>query len=310
MKKYILVLLATLVANIGYAQKRHPKYDAYIEKFAKIAVEEQTKYGIPASITLAQGLLESGAGESRLAVQANNHFGIKCGDAWHGKKIYADDDAIGECFRSYKNPDESYEDHSVFLKRQRYAFLFDYDVTDYKAWAHGLKRAGYATDPKYPDKLIRIIETYKLNEYDTKANFVKEDETIISTDINGNIVESSDADGLFGYIKIKNNGLTCINLVEDDKLENIAKRFGIPLKMLLYFNDMYENKPLRRGDYVYLRWKKSKAEKGLNKHKVKVGESMHTISQDYGIRLKKLYQLNNMEYGKTVKAGTVLKLRK
>ncbi len=148
---------------------KEEKVEAYINDFAAIAQEEMKRYKIPASITLAQGIVESGAGYSRLAREGNNHFGIKCHRGWNGGKIYHDDDAKDECFRVYKNSKESYRDHSIFLSgRQRYAFLFDMHRRDYKAWARGLKKAGYATDPKYPQKLIAVIEQYKLYRFDSK----------------------------------------------------------------------------------------------------------------------------------------------
>ncbi len=291
----IILIAATLSLS---AQKRHPKHDAYIEKYKDIAIQEQKDYGIPASITLAQGLLESAAGESRLATEGNNHFGIKCGGNWKGKRIYADDDAIGECFRSYKDPKQSYEDHSIFLRRQRYAFLFDYPITDYKSWAYGLKRAGYATDPKYPNKLIRIIELYELHQYDKTTTSVADS------------YKPEETDRLFEYIKIKNNNLTCIHLVENDNIRNIAREYNTSVKMLLYYNDMYKEEDLMRGDYVYLQPKRFQGERGIKSHKVKVGESMHSISQDYGIKMKSLYKINEIEYGTPVKAGQILKLRK
>ena len=166
MKKLILSLLTITLCLAIQAQPRNKQYESYIKKYRELAVEEMKKYHIPASITLAQGLLESGAGQSDLARRSNNHFGIKCHD-WTGKKIYHDDDRRQECFRAYKSPDESFSDHSDFLRyRDRYKSLFDNDITDYKAWAHGLKKAGYATDPAYPSKLIKLIEDYRLYEYD------------------------------------------------------------------------------------------------------------------------------------------------
>jgi len=142
--------------------------EEYIEKYKDVAIKKMKEYHIPASITLAQGILESGSGNSRLARKANNHFGIKCHKDWNGKKFYMDDDERHECFRKYHNPAESYRDHSLFLTQKgRYAFLFDYDITDYKSWAYGLKKAGYATNPKYPKLLIGIIERYNLSQYDT-----------------------------------------------------------------------------------------------------------------------------------------------
>jgi LysM repeat protein len=168
MKRLLIVAIASVLAFTAVWGVATPKsrQEVYIEKYSKIAVDEMYRSGIPASITLAQGLLESAYGYSELAVKGNNHFGIKCHN-WKGKGMYYDDDAKGECFRVYKNPEESYRDHSDFLRyRDRYKFLFEYEITDYKAWAYGLKKAGYATDPAYPTKLIKLIETYKLYEYD------------------------------------------------------------------------------------------------------------------------------------------------
>ena len=152
------------------AQRRNARYNEYIKQYAPLAVEQMQRHKIPASITLAQGLLESGAGYSELARKSNNHFGIKCGGNWRGRTVRHDDDARNECFRAYRNPKDSYEDHSDFLKRgARYAFLFKLKITDYKGWARGLKKAGYATDPSYANRLITIIEDYELYKYDSRG---------------------------------------------------------------------------------------------------------------------------------------------
>ena len=173
MKKLILSLLTITLCLAIQAQPRNKQYESYIKKYRELAVEEMKKYHIPASITLAQGLLESGAGKSELARKSNNHFGIKCGGDWRGKTVSHDDDARGECFRAYKHPKDSYEDHSKFLVgRPRYASLFKLKITDYKGWARGLKKAGYATNPRYADQLIGIIELYELYKYDEK-NYLK-----------------------------------------------------------------------------------------------------------------------------------------
>lgn len=180
MKKLLLMSLAVIC--LSAAAPHAPKsgdtpQEIYIGQFAALAVEEMYRSGIPASITLAQGLLESRYGLSELAVKGNNHFGIKCHNNWKGGKMYHDDDRKGECFRKYPSPEQSYRDHSDFLRyRDRYKFLFDYRITDYKAWAYGLKKAGYATDPSYPVKLIKLIEDYGLYVYDTKpASFARSD---------------------------------------------------------------------------------------------------------------------------------------
>ncbi len=176
------------------AQKDNPNFInyttvSYIEAFKAVAIQEMNSYGIPASITLAQGILESGSGNSSLARFANNHFGIKCTSDWKGKAYYKDDDQNNDCFRVYKDARESYKDHSEFLKRKRYSFLFELDKNDYKNWAIGLKTAGYATNPKYPDMLIGVIEKYKLYQYDQseteREKIAREDR--VFTEINANI---------------------------------------------------------------------------------------------------------------------------
>ena len=194
------------------------KIDKYLSKFAPIAIEEMKKYKIPASITLAQGLLESGYGEGRLAIKGNNHFGIKCHKEWRGKKIYHDDDKKGECFRKYKDPKESYHDHSLFLTtRPRYAFLFDYKINNYKQWAYGLKKAGYATDKKYPLKLINLIERLNLKRFD---NYAK-----------NNRKKDSNKSELFFY-----------RVSKGDTLFSISKKFKIEIKTIVKMNHINDNK--------------------------------------------------------------------
>jgi len=275
-----------------------PNYQAYIEKYTELAITEQERHAIPASITMAQALLESSAGVSRLATIGNNHFGIKCGTDWDGDAMHHDDDQLGECFRKYKKPIESFEDHSLFLKRQRYAFLFQYDITDYKAWANGLSRAGYATDPNYPAKLVKIIETYDLAKLDTKAKMEEPAE------------DAPNYEQLWGYIEIENNGVRCVRVITKDKLSNVAKAFKMSEKKLLYYNDLMPNMDvLNASDYVYLWFKKNRADSRFEQHTVEAGESMHSISQLYGMKLKKLYKLNDMEYGTPAEVGQVLQLQ-
>lgn len=299
MKRLVLIVSVCCAASLLQAQI-NIKFQAYIDKYADLAITEQERHGIPASITMAQALIESQAGEARLAVEANNHFGIKCTSDWKGQTIHHDDDRLGECFRKYKKVIDSYEDHSQFLKRQRYAALFQYEITDYKAWAYGLSRAGYATDPDYPTKLIRIIETYKLDELDKKA---KQEEKNFYDD-------EPNYEQLWGYIEIENNGVRCVRVITDDKIDNVAKAFHISIRKLLYYNDLMDNMTrLDAQDYVYLWHKKNHADKRYETHKVAAGESMHSISQLYGIKLKKLYKINNMAYGTQAKTGMVLHLQ-
>lgn len=290
-------MVITLMASTLFAEV-DANYQAYIEQYKDLAITEQERHAIPASITMAQALLESSAGVSRLATIGNNHFGIKCGKDWTGDAMHHDDDQLGECFRKYKKPIESFEDHSLFLKRQRYAFLFQYDITDYKAWANGLSRAGYATDPTYPEKLIKIIETYDLAKLDTKAKAVEPAE------------DAPNYEQLWGYIEIENNGVRCVRVITKDKLSNVAKAFKMSEKKLLYYNDLMANMDvLEAGDYVYLWFKKNRADNRFEEHTVEAGESMHSISQLYGIKLKKLYKLNDLEYGTPAEVGKVLQLQ-
>ena len=308
MKKVVSLLFFILVINTLSAQSRNPQYEAYIEKYAEYAVQCQNEHHIPASITLAQGILESAAGESSLAKECNNHFGIKCGNDWYGRSTRKDDDRPNECFRCYKSVKESYDDHAAFLKRQRYAFLYDYKITDYKSWANGLKQAGYATDPKYPQKLITIIETYKLYEFDSqgsqKTGGAEKREEKKKKD------ESLKEENLFGYVETINNGVRCYKLLTDDSFEKISKATGISVKRLLYYNDLPEETELYRDDYVYLAKKRNKTQKHTPIYKVRSGDSMHSIAQEFGITLKALYKLNGLEYGTPAKVGMKLKLHK
>lgn len=274
-KAILFTLLALLYLNAN-AQKLNRTYIEYINKYDEIAVEQMKKYKIPASITLAQGLLESGAGQSQLARRSNNHFGIKCGSSWRGPSVRHDDDRRNECFRAYYNPIQSYEDHSKFLANgKRYAFLFDLKTTDYRGWARGLKKAGYATNPAYASKLIQIIEDYELYKYDSKNK--KQKEKVYKHDI---------------YIA---NGLLYVIAKDGDTFKSIGKDVGISSRKLASYNDLWKKYPLMEGDIVYLK-KKNKAYKGEKTyHVVKDGDSMHSISQTYGIRLDRLYKLNSKD---------------
>ena len=293
MKKLKLFLILIICCLTLQAQTRNKQYEAYIKKYRELAVEEMKKYHIPASITLAQGLLESGAGQSALARKSNNHFGIKCGSDWYGKTVSHDDDARGECFRAYKHPKDSYEDHSKFLAgRPRYASLFNLNITDYKGWARGLKKAGYATNPRYADQLIGIIELYELYKYDDK-NYLK------WLKKNPNPHQTYIANGLL-YIVVR----------AGDSWKSISQEFDISQKKLRKYNDLYKGYALQVGDILYLEKKNKKADKEHIVHVLRAGESMYSISQKYGIRLKNLYKLNKMdEDDPAPKIGTILRLR-
>ena len=293
MKRHLIYLLTIFVCLSLQAQTRNKQYEAYIKQYRDLAVDEMKKYHIPASITLAQGLLESGAGQSTLARKSNNHFGIKCGSDWQGKTVRHNDDARGECFRAYKHPKQSYEDHSKFLAgRPRYASLFKLKITDYKGWARGLKKAGYATDPRYAQRLIDIIELYDLDKYDKKGGlkWMKE---------NPNPHQPYMANGLL-YIVVR----------AGDTWKSISKEFDISQKKLRKYNDLYKGYELQPGDILYLEKKNRKAQKEHIVHVLRAGESMYLISQKYGIRLKNLYKLNKMDADEPApEVGTILRLR-
>lgn len=279
MKIKLLISCLLLIGLTVNAQKLNKTYIAYIEKYDAVAVEQMKKHKIPASITLAQGLLESGAGKSRLARESNNHFGIKCGTKWKGPTVRHNDDLPNECFRAYYSPIQSYEDHSLFLKsNRRYAFLFDLDIKDYKGWAKGLKKAGYATNPAYATLLIQIIEDYRLYEYDnTSKKRNKKDKKkkdIIPHDV---------------FIA---NGLLYVVAREGDTFKTIGKELGIKSKKLASYNNLPSDYPLMPGDIVYLKEKNKEYVGEKTFHIVKDGDSMHSISQTYGIRLDRLYKLN------------------
>ena len=330
-----ILLLATLlfaVSTESYAQTAQEKY---IDAYAELAVQEMYRSGVPASITLAQGMLESGNGRSELAVKANNHFGIKCHNGWLGGRVYHDDDAKGECFRKYTHVSQSYRDHSDFLRyRDRYKFLFDLKPTDYKGWAYGLKKAGYATDPSYPTKLIRLIEDYRLYQYDTKsASFgnsgksvgnkvrgVRTPETVTERPLSPTVIEHSEP--VSEQVRKKyfqfdtsrqmfsRNGVPFILASEGETYQSIARSYGLFLKELLRFNDLKESVTLRPGTVVYLQPKKNCAVKGLDMHVMESGETLRDIAQRYGIKLDKIYRLNGWYKGFKPKEGDCIKLRK
>lgn len=306
-KKRFVYLLA-LVSVTTFAQPLSKTYIQYINTYNQLAILQQKEHGIPSSITLAQGLLESGAGQSELAQKSNNHFGIKCHD-WAGDKVYHDDDDKGDCFRKYNNVLDSYEDHSIFLKnRQRYAALFILSPTDYEAWAHGLKKAGYATDPTYAFKLISLIENYELHKYDlAKLSDINLGSNSIAQ------VENRPTMGTIGAVQqhklYKNNRVECVIAEYGDTYSNIADEFNISESKLLAYNDLNANSQLNEGAVVYLKYKKSKASKEFSTHIVSQGETMYHIAQKYAIKLEILYNLNQIPFTQTARVGQELKLR-
>ncbi|NDW17913.1 LysM peptidoglycan-binding domain-containing protein [Dysgonomonas sp. 216] len=293
----LLMILGVSVITKVSAQQQNQHYRSYINKYASLASEHRNNYNIPVSIKLAQAILETGGGRSDLASKYNNHFGIKCNKDWTGRCITKSDDRPDDKFRVYNNAKESYEDHSIFLLKPRYKKLFDLKTTDYKGWAHGLKECGYATDPRYPDKLITIIEEYKLYEYD-RGKVI----THSSSGTNRNTGR---------HQPIIMNGMACVVIKDNNTtIEEIAKDFNFKAKDLRKWNDIFSPaKQLKAGDIVYFKGKKSKADKPFYVHAIQSGESLHDISQKYGVTVKSLYKMNNYKDSHMPKVGDTVRLR-
>ena len=309
MRTIFIFLSFTLFHLHGISQLTPQEYAI---RFSNKAVENMQKIGVPASITLGQGILESASGNSYLAREGNNHFGIKCHN-WTGKKIYADDDAKNECFRKYDDVYDSFRDHADFLRnRQRYSFLFDLDITDYKGWAYGLSRAGYATDPKYADKLISVIERYHLYVYDSDKISVEYRKNDIITE-SKQIVVSDRAFVIDPYVYYKeyiNNNIPYVYASQGDNIKKLADELDLRQWQIRSYNNLDKDAVLNEGDIIYLRPKRWRAASKYESHTVQPGETMHEISQMYGIKLWVLHRINNMNKGLQPDAGTKLKLRR
>lgn len=302
-RSLFLVLVLCLLPHIAFSadKKRNKAYDDYIEKYKDLAISHMKKYKIPASVTLSQGLLESGAGRSSLALRSNNHFGIKCHREWKGPSVTAADDTPNDCFRKYSKVEDSYDDHSRFLaEKSRYSSLFVLQITDYKGWARGLQQAGYATDKAYANKLIKLIEDYELYKYDQKGGekIVVKEEIIIETPV----VTTR-------HIPYKTHGLIYVIAQSGDTYESIAQEFDFKVKDLYKYNEVPEGFPLQPGDLVYFQKKKKKADKPYFEHVVQVGESMYSISQLYGMNVENLYKMNKQDFEYVPVEGDILKLR-
>ncbi len=293
----------------------------YIDKYKDLAISEMKRTGIPASITLAQGMIESDFGHSSLAREANNHFGIKCHDNWTGPTIRHNDDRRNECFRKYRRPEESFSDHSDFLKSgSRYTFLFKIDPTDYKGWARGLKKAGYATNPDYANMLIRKIEENNLWYFDRGINIanltpqtkIYETEAVPDTEstqkpstlFNGSTTVQARVPRV-----MENNRIQYIIVKDGDTREKLESEFQLLKWELPKYNELSSDFTLVPGQILYLQPKRDKAEPGKEYYNSVEGDTMYLISQKYGIKLKRLYEMNRKEEGSELRAGQKIWLR-
>lgn len=309
--KRMLIALCALLGLVGLVAADDTPQERYIKKYSQMAVQEMIRSGVPASITLAQGMLESGNGLSKLATKGNNHFGIKCHKGWEGKTMRVDDDAPNECFRVYASVADSYKDHSDFLRyRDRYKFLFDLERTDYKGWAYGLKKAGYATDPGYPTKLIKYIEDYELYRFDV-LNKVEEKEVPLSPLV---IEAPKMAKEEFHFPLTRElyskNGVPFVYSLEGETYKSIAKYYHLFHKEILGFNDLKKDQALLPGTVVYLSFKKTHTQPGLDKYIVEEdGEVFHDICQRFAVREKSILKLNGWKKAPALSEGDEIKLR-
>lgn len=324
MRLFTVLLMFTLS---GLATVAQPSNDIieYINTYKQLAIEEMQRTGVPASITLSQGIHETYAGKSVLVLKSNNHFGIKCKSYWTGKKVYHDDDARGECFRKYDEPIQSYRDHSDFLRAgKHYAPLFELDPEDYRGWAYGLKKAGYATNPKYAPIIIKLIEQYNLQQYTLIAmgKLAPEKEVIATVpkpatdvpDISAFVKQQDPLEELppppatnypAGEFTINNTKV--IFARQGTALLALAQEYDIPLSKLLEFNDMSEEEVLPKDQLVYLQRKRRTGNNDI--HVVADGETLHDISQAEAIRLSDLLEYNNLHKSVQPNVGDRLYLK-
>ena len=325
MKKLFVITLLMLVGAVSLGAAERQTREEYVEKYKAIAIAHMERYGIPASITMAQGILESDSGNSRLSLSSNNHFGIKCKKSWTGERVYHDDDAKGECFRAYPSVEASYQDHADFLDQSpRYDSLFAYPSDDYRSWARGLKAAGYATAPDYAERLVKIIESMKLYLLDKEngnkiytasktaaANTEAWWESNVATSdeqINPNAFRVT-VNAHKGYSVYRTNHTYYIVAKEGDSFESLGKIFDISAKMLRKFNDVAKNSTLAKGDVVYIERKKTQWLGNTMQHKVVRDETLYSLSQSYGIRYKSLAKLNHLSAGEDVRKGDIIRLK-
>ena len=331
MKKKVLLAFTLVLGVLAAAQRdSQSPQERYIARYATVAVNEMYRSGVPASITLAQGIIESGSGLSTLAVNGNNHFGIKCHNSWNGRTMRADDDEKNECFRAYDTAEESFRDHSDFLRyRDRYKFLFDFPTTDYKSWAYGLKQAGYATDPAYATKLIQCVEDYDLSRFDRmtvdEALAAGGQDAVLPIEMETDIPESPlkiEAGEIFtgaageeyrfslSRTLYSRNGVPFVYAVEGETYAILARRYHLLQAEIYKFNDLSKGAELHAGDIVYLEMKKKQTVRGLDKYIVgEEGESFHTICQRFAVREKSIRKLNGLPASYEPREGDEILLR-
>lgn len=331
-RKAIYFLLLLLLPAALTAQTRITK-EEYVDHYKSIAVTHMERYGIPASITMAQGLLESDAGNSWLSRNSNNHFGIKCKRGWEGEKIYYDDDAKGECFRCYPSVEASYRDHAEFLDSQpRYDSPFAYSNTDYKSWARGLKGAGYATAPDYAQRLVKLIEDnqlYLLDQPDGERRYAARFNSPLDANNpdewfsgQSSVGQATASEGLVdpdnyrvtinahnGYNIYQTNGIYYVLAKEKDTYEQIGKNFRISARNLRKFNDVGKNIQPIAGEVVYIDRKKRRWEGNALHHIVLEGETAYSIGQSYGIRTRSIEKMNRLKAGDTLEKDRQIRIR-
>jgi LysM repeat protein len=301
MRKFVVIISLFMSLCASAQIKWNQAYQQYFDQYKDIAIEQMLKYHIPASITLAQGAFESGAGRSELTRRSNNHFGIKC-HGWTGRTSYHDDDERNECFRAYDSAYDSFEDHSLFLVNgRRYQSLFELKQTDYKGWAKGLRAAGYATNPQYASKLIEIIQLYKLYEYDKAKDYDK----FMADRAKDHVLS-----GVMHPINFYNKNYYVIAR-KGDTFRSLGEELGISYRKLAKYNERDKRDQLDEGEVIWLKKKRTKAPKDYKGrlHYVRSGESMYTIAQKYGIRLKNLYKMNHLSPDYQIRVGDGLRLR-
>lgn len=326
MVKFFSFLWMAVGFTISACAQTSSDIDIYIEKYKSIALEQERTYGIPAPITLAQGILESGAGRSGLTRNANNHFGIKAYGGWTGKVYLAwDDETTKSKFRWYNSASESFRDHSLFLKdNSRYRSLFSKSVYDYRGWANGLQKAGYATSPTYAKAIIGYIDTYKLYAINggvklrpgktvTITQTITREELIVRKDLQMEETEESEeqvnVENTIRKFVVEINGVRCTILYPGETLSSIAMKYDISRRDLLLFNESTSENDFQEGDIVFLEKKKKKYEGAQDFYRAKGGESMFTVSQRFGIRLSSLSKMNDMNSFSLLREGEKLRLK-